>query len=460
MAQQMAMTLHELLLRLFTNARFRQAHPDLKQTLIDHGHGEVTPGELKQAMTLVADELPPVQANQLSSYLNATSGASSSGTFNVSQGGSSAAAASSTGGRTATASSGGTSAPSAAGTSASSGGGTATPGGSVSDQLDVVVQEISYVTNNITETNVTSIDSRATNIDSSVNQSITAGGNVTLDQDISSQVASGDGAVAGNIDGSVNTGENAGIVGDAQGASVTNVEGEGNVTGDIGDAANVATGGVGTFVGGDVSGSAVTGGDNTGTMVGDATGARGSAFGDGNTVIGDAASGNVNVGGSQINVQDSEAVNFGAGDVIQAEDSAINTGGGAQQAAVGGGDAIDADGSTVAAGGSEANIVDIGAGGEFGSGGDSAGMTQVNVGSGDASNQGMIDQSVDIDQSFTDQSVDIDQSFTDQSVDIDQSVVETNLTFEQPAPEPEPTPEPEPEPMFDDGDLGMDIVEG
>jgi len=355
--QQTIQTLYHFILKMFTDPSFAKEHQDVKEALKEYGHEDITPEEMHQAMALVCDELPPAQAQQLSSYLqqqasfSGDSGGTASGSFNVNQGGSSAA------GRAA-----------AAGSS-SSGAGPVTPIPG-EDPLDAVAREINYITNNITniqETNTTNIDDRDTIVDNSVRQSINAGRDVTLDQDITNNTASGDGAVAGEVDGNVNTGQNSGIVGDASGARVTNVDGDGNaVLGDVGGSANVVTGEVGQFVGGSISDSNLIGGDNSGIAAadGDVTGAT---FGDGNTTLAGDFRGNLNLGGEQTAV-DGDGNNLGSGDLINAQNSAVTTGDYSEAA--------------------NANV------GGFGEGsGPAGGLAQVNVGSGDSSNVSMVDQS-------------------------------------------------------------------
>lgn len=390
--QQTIQTLYHFILKMFTDPSFAKEHQDVKEALKEYGHEDITPEEMHQAMALVCDELPPAQAQQLSSYLQqqasfqGDSGGTASGSFNVNQGGSSAAGKAAAAGPT----------------SAGAGPVAPIPG---EDPLDAVAREINYITNNITnitETNTTNIDDRDTIVDNSVRQSINAGRDVHLDQDITNNTASGDGAVAGEVAGNVNTGQNSGIVGDASGARVTNVDGDGNsVLGDIGHGANVVTGQVGQFVGGDVRDANMIGGDNSGTAVGgsvsdsnviggDNTGIAnadgtltGATIGDGNTALAGNFHGNLNLGGEQT-VVEGDGNNLGSGDLINAQNAAVATG-----------DYSEAANATVGGSG-------MGGGAE---------LAQVNVGSGDSKNVNQIDNSnTDIDNSYT--SSDINQEAT------------------------------------------------
>lgn len=383
--QQMIQTLYHFILQLFTDPDFAKEHPDVKEALKEYGHEDITPEEMHQAMALVADELPPAQAHQLTSYLQqqaaftGDSGGTAASTFNVNQGGSSAA------GKAASAAPASSSAEAAA----------AVPGEAA---LDAVAREINYITNNITnikETNTTNIDDRDTIVDNSVRQSINAGRDVSLDQDITNNTASGDGAVAGEVAGNVNTGQNSGIVGDAPGARVTNVDGDGNtVLGDIGHDANVVTGEVGQFVGGNVRDANMIGGDNSGTAVGgsvsdsqviggDNSGIAnqdgnltGATIGDGNTALAGNLHGNLNLGGKQT-VVEGDGNNLGSGDLIKAQNAAVNTG-----------DYSEAANATV--------------GGSGMGSGQGAELAQVNVGSGDSKNVNEVDNSnTEIDHSNT-----------------------------------------------------------
>ena len=82
------------------------------------------------------------------------------------------------------------------------------------DPVEQVLQQLNYYTTVVNTTNqtfqdndVTNIDDRDTTVDASVNQNITAFGDVN--QDFDNDVVSGDGAVAAGDDAQVNTGDGA-----------------------------------------------------------------------------------------------------------------------------------------------------------------------------------------------------------------------------------------------------------
>jgi hypothetical protein len=240
--EQVLMTLHRFLLSWLTDEKFREDNPELKEAMENHGLADVTGEDVHQAMTLVADELPPYQAQQMGSYLNAPSGAYSSGNFNINQGGSAGAA--------------GTGAQ-AASHGGMTGGYGATTGSYVMPDhtgnapIDDAVREIQYITNNFTtinETNTTNIDDRDTNIDNSVRQAINTGGG-DLDQDFVSSNVSGDVIGDGNAVGLGNTALSGDGSAFGEGSSVQsgdgNVAGVGNlgITGEVsGDGAAVGFG--------------------------------------------------------------------------------------------------------------------------------------------------------------------------------------------------------------------------
>ena len=102
------------------------------------------------------------------------------------------------------------------------------PGG---DPVEQVLQQLNYYTTVVNTTNqtfedndVTNIDDSDTTVDASVNQNITAFGDVT--QDFDNDVVSGDGAVAAGDDAQVNTGDGAVQAGD-------DIEDSNVVTGDV-----------------------------------------------------------------------------------------------------------------------------------------------------------------------------------------------------------------------------------
>jgi hypothetical protein len=297
--ENVLMTLHQFLLSWLTDESFREENPELKQAMEEHGLADVTGEDVHQAMMLVSDELPPYQAQQMSPYLNAPSGAYNTGSsFNITQGGSAGAAGT------------GAQAASGFGINESYGGGT---GGGTADQyilpthhgdtpLDDAVREVQFITNNfttITETNTTNIDDRDTAVDNSVRQVIdTDGGN--LNQEFDQDVVSGDGNAFG--DGSAVQG------GDGNVAGTGNQAGDGSAFGDgsavQGGEGNVAgTGNLG------ITGDGVAFG--TGNVTGDVSGEGNSvgfdnqaSSGTGNTTAfedGDATStGNI-VGGDDVN---------------------------------------------------------------------------------------------------------------------------------------------------------------
>jgi hypothetical protein len=263
--EQVLMTLHRFLLSWLTDDKFREDNPELREAMENHGLADVTGEDVHQAMTLVADELPPYQAQQMGAYLNAPSGAYNTSNFNLNQGGS--AGASGTGSQ-----------------AASHGGANLAAGGSAGSYvlpdhqghapIDDAVREIQFITNNFTtinETNTTNIDDRDTTIDNSVRQAINTGGG-DLDQDFVSSVVSGDVAGDGNAVGLGNTAYSGDGSAFGIGAAVQSGDGNvagigntsvGNVTGD-GSSAAFAVGGDAQSVGGQ------------GNQVGD-----GSAFGEG-----------------------------------------------------------------------------------------------------------------------------------------------------------------------------------
>ena len=178
------------------------------------------------------------------------------------------------------------------------------PGG---DPVEQVVQQLRYYTNVLNVTNqrfedndTTFIDDRDTTVDNSVNQNITAFGDVN--QTFDNDVVSGDGAVAAGDGAQVNTGDGAVQVG-----------------GDVSDA-TIATGDVGGSVTGDVTDSVV--GDGNQVIQDSDVGAV--SFGDGdatnveaeNAVLGD---GTIVDGG-----EGDIAFNQGDGDLTQIEDSVLS----------------------------------------------------------------------------------------------------------------------------------------
>jgi len=223
--ENVLMTLHQFLLSWLTDETFREENPDLKQAMEDHGLGDVTGEDVHEGMKLVSDELSPYQAQQMSPYLNAPSGAYNEGSnFNIDQGGSASAAGS------------GAQAASGLGYNESYGGGTAgqyiMPDHYGDTPLDDAVREVQFITNNFsttTETNTTNIDDRDTAVDNSVRQVIDTGGG-DLDQEFTSSVVSGDVTGDGNAVGTGNTAQSGDGSAFGDGAAVQS--GDGNVAGD------------------------------------------------------------------------------------------------------------------------------------------------------------------------------------------------------------------------------------
>ena len=213
------------------------------------------------------------------------------------------------------------------------------PGG---DPVEQVLQQLNYYTNVVNTTNqtfedndVTNIDDSDTTVDASVNQNITAFGDVT--QDFDNDVVSGDGAVAAGDNAQVNTGDGAVQAGD-----------------DIEDS-NVVTGTVEDSVLADDIDDSIIGDDNQAIIdsnVGAAT------FGEGDAT--NVSAQNANVGdGVQVVGSDDTNVNTGEGDLITIDDSTVEESqlGGEGNTLVSNDVDIDAqDGSAVAFGsGSEAD---------------------------------------------------------------------------------------------------------
>jgi hypothetical protein len=269
------------------------------------------------------------------------------------------------------------------------GGGGGAGGGEVGD-LQEAIETINHYTSvvNVTEQTIedndlTTIDDRDTAVDQSVNQDITAFGDI--DQNFDNDVVSGDGAVAAGDGSTVNTGDGAVQAGD-----------------DISDS-TIATGNVSGTVTGDVSDSVV---------------------GEGNQVIQDSEVGAATFGsGDATNVEAANA-NLGDGNIIDdtSGDVALNQGDGTQivdsdldESVVGSGSvesddvSITADdGSAVAFGDGDANAEEQNVNIE-----DNVGTVQV---AGDQSSQtGLTDQS-------TNENFDADNSFNTAIEETDNSI--------------------------------------
>jgi hypothetical protein len=179
------------------------------------------------------------------------------------------------------------------------------PGG---DPVEQVLQQLNYYTNVVNTTNqtfedndVTNIDDRDTTVDNSVNQNITAFGDVN--QDFDNDVVSGDGAAAAGDDAQVNTGDGAVQAGE-------DIEDSNVVTGNVTD----------SVLADDISDSVV--GDGNQVIDDSIVGAA--SFGEGdatnveaeNALLGDGTL--VEGGGGDI------TLNQGDGDVTQIDDSDLS----------------------------------------------------------------------------------------------------------------------------------------
>jgi hypothetical protein len=288
------------------------------------------------------------------------------------------------------------------------------PGG---DPVEQVLQQLDYYTTVVNTTNqqfedndVTNIDDRDTTVDSSVNQNITAFGDVN--QDFDNDVVSGDGAVAAGDGSQVNTGAGAVQAGD-----------------DIEDS-NVVTGSVTDSVLADDIDDSIIGDDNQAIIdsnVGAAT------FGEGDAT--NVSAQNANVGdGVQVVGSDDTNVNTGEGDLITIDDSTVEESqlGGEGNTLVSNDVDIDAqDGSAVAFGaGSEADAQQQNVNIE-----DNYGQVQV---AGDDATQ-TVDQSSTqtITDSYNDQSVNDSYNVTDSGnvdasdddgLDVDNSLNQNDLS--------------------------------
>lgn len=175
------------------------------------------------------------------------------------------------------------------------------------DPLEQVIQQINYYNNVVNlnqqsfeDNDVTTIDDRDTTVDNSVNQNITAFGDVN--QDFDNDVVSGDEAVAAGDNAQVNTGDGAVQAGD-----------------DITDS-TIATGDVGGSVTGDVYDSVV--GDGNQVIDDSIVGAASFGEGDATNVVAQ----NANVGdGTQIVGGEGDVnANLGDGDFTQIDDSTLS----------------------------------------------------------------------------------------------------------------------------------------
>ncbi|HET6952704.1 MAG TPA: hypothetical protein VFI47_20150, partial [Acidimicrobiales bacterium] len=180
-------------------------------------------------------------------------------------------------------------------------------GGYEGGGLSGAIESINHYTNvvNLTEqsfedNDVTTIDDRDTTVDQSVNQNITAFGDVN--QEFDNDVVSGDGAVAAGDDAQVNTGDGAVQAGD-----------------DISDS-TIATGHVEGSVTGDVEDSIV--GDDNQAIIDSEVGAA--SFGSGDATNVEAENAVLGDGTIVSDVDGDATLNQGDGDVIQIENSDID----------------------------------------------------------------------------------------------------------------------------------------
>jgi hypothetical protein len=178
------------------------------------------------------------------------------------------------------------------------------PGG---DPVEQVLQQLNYfstVTNITRQTfednDTTVIDDRDTTVDASVNQNITAFGDVN--QDFDNDVVSGDEAVAAGDRSQVNTGDEAVQAGGA-----------------IADS-TIATGDVGGSVTGDVYDSVV--GDDNQVISDSIVGAA--SFGEGDATNVDAENANLGDGTIVSDTRGDVTLNEGDGDLTQVEGSLLN----------------------------------------------------------------------------------------------------------------------------------------
>lgn len=256
--QEIYTTLHDLLVEWLTNAGFRDEYDGkLEHALDDHGFDHVDADDILACLPLVAEDLPPVYQQAIYEHLSAMSDTDGGSYFKVEQGGGEYDAVQENGG---------------VGGSGYGGNGGGRHEGGEESQMDAVVRHIQHI-QNITENNYSYIDDSG-----DVTTSVTALGDVDFDQ----IVASGAGAIAadGDVEG-VNTGTNNGVIAgdDAEDVEVTNVTGDGNVTGEVGEDATVVTGDDNVLA----KDSTVIDGDFDGGFVGGNVAANQSAlnFGDG-----------------------------------------------------------------------------------------------------------------------------------------------------------------------------------
>jgi hypothetical protein len=294
------------------------------------------------------------------------------------------------------------------------------PGG---DPVEQVLQQLNYFTTvgnttqqHFEDNDVTNIDDRDTTVDNSVNQNITAFGDVN--QDFDNDVVSGEGAVAAGDDAEVNTGDGAVQAGD-----------------DI-DNATIATGDVEGSVFDDATDSVI--GDDDQVISDSTMGAA--TFGSGDATNVEAENANLGDGLIVSDTNGDPNLNAGDGDFTQFTDSELD------ESVVGGGsvesndiDVSADDGSSVAFGdgaesSAESQDVEVY---------DNSGTVQV---ADDATQTGLTDNSINdsynnegsfnVDVTETDNSIDdsfdaedsfnVDNSVTDNSVDTQDNDVDVD----------------------------------
>ena len=371
------MSVIDLLLDLFRSEEQQEAFAaDPAAFLAEHAPDGLTADDVLAAMPGVCAALPPAEAAALRTAYGLSPTGSSSGS-----------------------------------TPGSSGPGTAPPPAPDpgSTPLEQVIQQINHYTNVVNQNyqsfednDTTVINDNDEIIDNSVNQNVTAFGDVN--QSFDNDVVTGDGNALGGDGSVVNSGDGA----------VQN-------TGIIADS-TIATGDVGGSVTGDNYDSIV--GDGNQVIDDSIVGAA--AFGEGDATNVVAQNANVGDGTQVVGGYGETNVNTGDGDFTQIENSNLN-------------ESVVGDGTVVS------NDVDIdaddGAAVAFGDGAQATGSNQDvdiegNYGTvqvaGDNSNQlGVTDNSVDIDDSFKNE-LEVEDSFNDQS---DDDFVDIDVPAEPPADE-------------------------
>jgi hypothetical protein len=371
------MSVIDLLLDLFRSEEQQEAFAaDPVAFLAEHAPDGLTADDVLAAMPGVCAALPPAEAAALRTAYGLSPTGSSSGS-----------------------------------TPGSSGPGTAPPPAPDpgSTPLEQVIQQINHYTNVVNQNyqsfednDTTVINDNDEIIDNSVNQNVTAFGDVN--QSFDNDVVTGDGNALGGDGSVVNSGDGA----------VQN-------TGIIADS-TIATGDVGGSVTGDNYDSIV--GDGNQVIDDSIVGAA--AFGEGDATNVVAQNANVGDGTQVVGGYGETNVNTGDGDFTQIENSNLN-------------ESVVGDGTVVS------NDVDIdaddGAAVAFGDGAQATGSNQDvdiegNYGTvqvaGDNSNQlGVTDNSVDIDDSFKNE-LEVEDSFNDQS---DDDFVDIDVPAEAPSDE-------------------------